>query len=64
MDHSAGEMDDYFLEDAVHLLDDWLASRPGLDARIEYGPGRGHCWTGISASEMLREMAAVTFSSH
>ena len=55
-----GEMDDYFLEDAVHLLDGWLASRPGLDARIEYGAGRGHCWTGISASEMLQEMSSAT----
>ena len=51
-----GERDDYFLEDAVHLLDDWLAGRPGLDARIEYGAGRGHCWTGITEAEMLAEM--------
>lgn len=29
-----------------------------IDARIVYGPGRGHCWTGISPAEMLREMAA------
>ncbi len=55
-----GDMDDYFLEDAVVLLDEWLAGRPGLDARIEYGPGRGHCWTGISQGELLREMAAAT----
>ena len=31
---------------------------PPLDARIVYGPNRGHCWTGISPAEMLREMAA------
>ena len=31
---------------------------PSIDARIVYGPGRGHCWTGISPAEMLREMAA------
>lgn len=54
-----GERDDYFLEDAVHLLDEFLEGRPGLDARIEYGAGRGHCWTGISAEEMLREMGEV-----
>lgn len=29
-----------------------------IEARIVYGPGRGHCWTGISPAEMLREMAA------
>ncbi len=52
-----GEMDDYYLNNAVHLLDEFLRSRPsGLDARIEYGPDRGHCWTGISQAEMLREM--------
>jgi hypothetical protein len=52
-----GEMDDYYLNDAVHLLDEFLRSRPsGLDARIQYGPDRGHCWTGISQAEMLREM--------
>ena len=31
---------------------------PSIDARIVYGPGRGHCWTGISPAEMMREMAA------
>ena len=52
-----GEMDDYYLNNAVHLLDEFLRSRPSrLDARIEYGPDRGHCWTGISQAEMLREM--------
>ena len=29
-----------------------------IEARIVYGPGRGHCWTGISPAAMLREMAA------
>ena len=51
-----GEMDDYYLNNAVHLLDEFLRTRPPIDARIVYGPDRGHCWTGISQSEMLREM--------
>ena len=53
-----GDMDDYFLEGAVRRLDAFLRDRPSIDARIVYGPGRGHCWTGISPAEMLREMAA------
>ena len=53
-----GEMDDYFLEGAVHRLDAFLQDRPSIDARIVYGANRGHCWTGISPAEMLREMAA------
>ena len=53
-----GERDDYFLEGAVRRLDAFLRDRPSIDARIVYGPGRGHCWTGISPAEMLREMAA------
>ena len=51
-----GELDDYYLNHAVHLLDRWLQDGPSIDARIEYGQGRGHCWTGISQTEMLREM--------
>ena len=52
-----GEMDDYYLNNAVHLLDEFLHSRPPIDARIAYGRDRGHCWTGISQAEMIREMS-------
>ena len=52
-----GDMDDYFLEGAVRRLDAFLQDRPSIEARIVYGRGRGHCWTGISPAEMLREMA-------
>ena len=37
---------------------DGSRARAPIEARIAYGPGRGHCWTGISPAEMLREMAA------
>ena len=53
-----GDMDDYFLEGAVRRLDAFLRDRPSIEARIAYGRGRGHCWTGISPAEMMREMAA------
>ncbi len=58
-----GEMDDYFLEGAVHRLDAFLQARPSIEARIAYGANRGHCWTGISPGEMLREMAAQVESA-
>ena len=53
-----GEMDDYFLNDAVRLLDARLQAKRGvtIDARIVYGPGQGHCWTGISQADLMREM--------
>ncbi|MDA1094146.1 MAG: alpha/beta hydrolase-fold protein [Acidobacteria bacterium] len=52
-----GDMDDYFLDGAVRLFDSFLARRPTFSARVAYGPGHGHCWTGISADEMMQEMA-------
>ena len=55
-----GELDDYFLEGAVHLLDDFLKTPPLPDiaARLTFGVSRGHCWTGISEAEMMYEMDA------
>jgi S-formylglutathione hydrolase FrmB len=56
-----GEQDDFFLERAVRRLEAFLRTAdPPADAQIHYGPGRGHCWLGISEAEMMREMAAVT----
>src|SRR5215471_7962484 len=41
---SVGEADDYYLNNAVHLLDDFLKrANPSAEARITYGPGKGHC---------------------
>ena len=59
-----GEMDDYYLNNAVHLFDQFLQSRPSgeIDARIVYGPNRGHCWTGISQTDMMREMGQRVLS--
>jgi hypothetical protein len=55
-----GEADEYFLNNAVHLLDDFLRSaKPAYEGKIVYGPGKGHGWEGISQREMMREMAKV-----
>jgi hypothetical protein len=56
-----GEADNYFLNNAVHMLDDFLGqAKPSIRARIEYGPGKGHCWKGPSELAIMKEMGAVT----
>jgi hypothetical protein len=53
-----GEADDYFLNNAVHLLDRFLArARPAYEGKITYGMGGGHGWRGLTQKEMMAEMA-------
>ncbi len=55
-----GEADDYFLNNAVHLLDDFLkTARPPFDAKITYAPRQDHNWRGLSEKEMIEQMAAA-----
>jgi S-formylglutathione hydrolase FrmB len=57
---SSGEADDYFLNNAVHLLDDFLTlAKPAFEGRITYGPRRDHSWRAISHEQMFDEMAAA-----
>ena len=40
-------MDNYYLNDAVYLLEDFLKSaRPAADAVVTYGDRAEHCWNG------------------
>jgi hypothetical protein len=56
-----GDADDYYLNEGVRRLDAFLSrAEPPYGGSIAYGPGRGHCWIGISEAEMLRQMAAAT----
>ncbi len=56
-----GEADDYFLNNAVHRLDEFLSrAQPPYEGSITYGPGQGHCWMGISQREMMEQMARRT----
>lgn len=56
-----GEADDYFLNNAVHRLESSLAhAEPPFEGTIAYGPGAGHCWTGITEREMMAQMARAT----
>jgi len=54
---AVGEADNYFLNNAVHLLDGSLSkAEPPFEGRIVYGPGKGHGWMDLSLREMLDEM--------
>jgi S-formylglutathione hydrolase FrmB len=57
---AAGEADDYFLNNAVHLLDRFLAQAdPPFAGKIAYGPGQRHGWFDLSLREMLQQMQAA-----
>jgi S-formylglutathione hydrolase FrmB len=58
---AAGEADQYFLNNAVHLLDQFLSqAEPPFEGSIVYGPGKGHGWFNLSLREMLERMKAAT----
>ncbi len=55
-----GDMDTYYLNDAVYLLEDFLktTSSPPWGGSITYGPRQPHCWFGpLSLPDRLRLMA-------
>jgi hypothetical protein len=57
---TAGEMDTYYLNNAVHRLDDFLATtaNPPWGGTILYGPRKPHCWAGpLSLPERIKQMA-------
>jgi len=54
---TVGEGDNYFLNNAVHLLDQFLRSaEPPYGGTIKYGPGQGHTWSDIDDRQMLIQM--------
>jgi hypothetical protein len=54
-----GEADEYFLNNAVHLLDEFLRSaKPAYEGKITFAPGQGHR-RGWSEKQMMDEMAAA-----
>ena len=55
-----GEADDYFLNNAVHLLDEFLSKAdPSFEGKIIYGPGKGHGWMAFSQREIMDQMASA-----
>ena len=54
-----GDADDYFLDNAVRLLDAFLSrAQPPYGGSILFGPRQVHDWAGVPEDEILRQMAA------
>jgi hypothetical protein len=54
---AAGESDQYFLNNAVHLLAEFLSrADPPFNGKLVFGPGELHGWMDISLREMLQAM--------
>jgi len=55
-----GELDDYYLNNAVHSLDSYLktTTNPKSDAQIYFHPHKGHIWKGITEADLMQAMAA------
>jgi hypothetical protein len=55
-----GDGDTYFLNNAVHLLDNQLklSRNPHSDAEFQYGPGMPHCYTGGPAEYSMQQNSA------
>jgi S-formylglutathione hydrolase FrmB len=57
---ASGEADQFYLNEAAHLLDDFFSTAgPRWKGVITYGPGKGHGWSNLSLKEMLGEMQAA-----
>lgn len=54
-----GDADDFFLNNAMHRLHTFLdRANPKFEWTIQFAPGRGHCWMGISEREIMQQMAS------
>lgn len=57
---ASGEADQYFLNNAMYLLDDFLhEANPKFEGKIFYGPRQPHGWYNLSADQVLHEMQAA-----
>lgn len=54
---AVGDGDTYFLNNAVHLLQDQLqkTTNPHSDATFQYGPGMPHCYTGGPPNKTMQQ---------
>jgi hypothetical protein len=57
---AVGDGDTYFLNNAVHLLQNQLeaTTNPHSDATFQYGPGMPHCYTGGPAEYTMQQNSA------
>ncbi len=55
-----GDMDTYYLDKAVVLMDQWMKTtrNPHYPGSFMYGDRKGHCWSGPGTqADRLREIA-------
>jgi len=55
-----GDMDTYYLDKGVVLMEEWMKSteNPHYEASFMYGDRKPHCWIGpVTQAERLREIA-------
>ncbi|MGH7973211.1 MAG: alpha/beta hydrolase-fold protein [Limisphaerales bacterium] len=61
---ASGEADQYFLNNAAHLLNDFLTTaQPPFEGRIVFSSGKGHGWSDVTLRQMLDEMHALRCQS-
>ena len=55
-----GDSDNYFLNESMHLMDDFLKAtqNPKSDAEITFGAGKGHGWEAIGQTQRMQQMVA------
>ena len=60
---AVGDMDTYYLDNAVYLLEDFLESvnNPRAEASFEYGRRKPHCWIGESPTRPGEDITNVEF---
>ena len=60
---ATGEMDTYYLEEAVYLLEEFLTTvdNPPAEASFEYGRRKPHCWIGYSPERDGEDLRNVEF---
>lgn len=60
---AVGDMDTYYLNEAVYLLRDFLESTtdPYAAACFDFGPRKPHCWRGVSPSRPGEQMSYSEF---
>jgi hypothetical protein len=62
---ASGDADNFFLNNAVHLLDAFLShADPPYGGRVVFGPGKGHGWSDVTTLQMMKEMEAAAEKSN
>ena len=60
---AVGDMDSYYLDNAVYRLDEFLnqEAQPRIETEIQYGRRKPHCWTGYSPNNPGEDMSTLEF---